>query len=87
MVSDIIALVNTQDILNIFLIFGILVITACAIYVSLYLVQALKSLTSLANDLDEVAQNVKNKIGIKILSAIPKVLVSLIGKVIKKRRG
>lgn len=79
--------VTTQDTLNIFFILAILVITSCVIYVSYYLVQALKSITNLSDDIDEIALNIKNKVAIKVLAAIPALLVSLVSKVIKKKRG
>ena len=78
---------NTQDALNIFLILGVMVITFCAVYISYYLAQALKSVTNLSDDLDEIALNIKNKVAIKALAAIPSLLVALVGRVIKKKRG
>lgn len=66
---------------------AVLVITACVVYVSFYLVQALKSVTNLSDDIDEIALNIKNKVALKALTAIPALLVSLVGKVIKKKRG
>ncbi len=78
---------NTQDTLNIFLIAGIVVISACVVYISYYFVQALKSVTNLSDDLDEIALNVKNKVAIKALAAVPALLVSLVGKIIRKKRG
>ena len=78
---------NTQDTLNIFLILGIMVISTCAVYISYYFVQALKSVTNLSDDLDEIALNIKNKLGLKVLAAVPALLVSLVGKIIRKKRG
>lgn len=78
---------STQDTLNIFLILAVLVMTVCVVYISFYLAQALKSITNLSDDLGEIALNIKNKVAIKALAAIPALLVALVGKVIKKRRG
>lgn len=78
---------NSQEILNVFLIIGILVIIPCVIFATYYFVQALKSITQLADDLDETAQNLKNKIQMKALTAILALLISLASKIIKKRRG
>lgn len=78
---------STQDTLNIFLILAVLIMTVCVVYISFYLAQALKSMTNLSDDLDEIALNIKNKVAIKALAAIPALLVALVGKVIKKRRG
>jgi len=86
--SGIIALVNTaQDFLNIILAAGLLVITACIIYVSYYLVQALKSITNLSDSLEDAAQGIRNKIQMKALAAIPALLIAIAGKIIKRKRG
>lgn len=79
--------VNTQDTLNIFLIIALFVITSCAVFATVYFVQALKSITQLSDDLDETAQNLKNKLQLKALAAIPALLVALASKVIKRKRG
>jgi len=79
--------VESRDILNAFLILGFLIITACTLYVSFYFVQALKSVTKLADDLLDLTQNIKDKVAMKALTAIPALLVALVGKVIQKRRG
>ncbi len=78
---------GTQDTLNIFLIIGLFIIVSCFVYTSYYFVKALKSVSTLADNLDEITQSIKNKIQMKALAAIPALLVALIGRVIKKRRG
>lgn len=78
---------TTQDFLNIILIIGFFVITVCIVYVSYYLVQALKSVTNLSDSLEDTAQGIKDKIQIKALAAIPALLVAIAGKIIKKKRG
>lgn len=78
---------DTKDILNIIFIFGVIIVTACALYITYYLVQTLKSLTQLTNDLDETAENIKSKLQMKILATIPAILVSLVGRILKKKRG
>ena len=86
--GGIITLVNTaQDFLNIILAIGFLVITACTVYVSYYLVKALKSITSLSDSLEDATQGIKDKIQLKALAAIPALLVAIAGKIIKKKRG
>ncbi len=77
---------ESRDILNLILIIAILVITACFAYATFYLTQALKSITTLADDLVDTTQSIKQKIQLKALATIPALLVALIGKVIKKRR-
>lgn len=65
-----------QDLMNTLLILGFLVITACIVYVSYYLVQTLKSITNLVNSLGKV----------KVLAAIPALLIALASKIIKRGR-
>ncbi len=86
--GGIIGLVNTvQDFLNIILAVGLLVIAVCTVYISYYLVKALKSVTNLSDSLEDTAQGIKDKIQLKALAAIPALLVAIAGKIIKKKRG
>lgn len=62
-------------------------VTACIVFVTYYFIQALKSMAQLTDDLDEIAQNLKNKLQMKALAAIPALLVALAGKVIRGKRG
>lgn len=78
---------NSQDLLNIFLIAGLIVIVTCFVFLTYYFVQALKSITQLSDDLGESAQSLKNKLQLKALAAIPAVLVALVGKLLKRGRG
>lgn len=78
---------TTQEILTIVLTIGFLIITVCVIFITYYLIQALKSVTNLTDSLEETTQNIKNKIQLKALAAIPALLIALAGKVIKKKRG
>lgn len=75
-----------QDILNFFLIFGLLTFIVCSIIVTYFLVLALKAMTDLAEDLKETTQGFRNKMGLKFLSVIPSVFVALLGKIIKRGR-
>ncbi len=77
--------VNSQDILNFALIIGISIITSCVVFITIFLVQALKSMIRLSDNLEETAQGIKEKVQMKALVAIPAILVSLIGRFIKKR--
>lgn len=76
-----------QNFLNIALVVGILVVTICIVYVSYYLVQTLKSIANLSVSLEDTAQNIKDKISLKVLAAVPALLVAIIGKIIKNKRG
>ncbi len=83
----IITVSTIQDFLGSILAVGVLVITACLVYVSFYLVRALKSITSLSDSLEDTAQGIKDKVQLKALAAIPALLIAIIGKIIKNKRG
>lgn len=78
---------NTQDILNIFLIVGLVVFISCIIFTTYFLIQTLQAITKLAEDLKETTEGFKGKVGFKMLAAIPSILLALVGKVIKTKRG
>jgi len=77
--------VNTQDILNFTLTLGIFIITSCVVIITIFLVQVLKAIIRLSDNLEETAQGIKEKVQMKALAALPAILVSLIGRFIKKR--
>lgn len=76
---------NTQDILQFVLVLGIFIITSCVVFITIFLVQALKAIIRLADNLEETAQGIKEKVQMKALAAVPALLVSLVGKFIKRR--
>ncbi len=78
---------ETKDVLNILFILGLIIITSCVVFVTYYFIQALKSITKLTDDLGETAQSLKNKVQLKALAAIPAILVSLVSRIIQKKRG
>lgn len=78
---------NTTDTLNVLLILALLIITACIVYAAYYFGQALKSVTTLSDDLMEITEGIKDKVRLKALSAIPALMIALVSKIIKKRRG
>lgn len=63
---------TTQDILNLFLAVGFLVVTVCVVYITYYLVKALRSITNLTDSL-------------KSLAVIPALVVALVSRIFKKR--
>lgn len=77
---------NTQDVLNIFLIVGLLTLIICSIITTYFLIQALKAITQLAEDLKETTQGLKDKIGLKALAAIPSVFIALLSRIIRRGR-
>lgn len=76
---------GSQEITNIILVVGFLIITLCIIFVTYFLIKALKSITDLANSLQNTTQIFREKIQMNILRLIPAVLVGLIGRFFKKR--
>ncbi len=77
----------TQDLLNLILTLGIIVITTCFVFITFYFVQSLKSISNMASDISDATQSIKEKLQMKALSAIPALLVALAGKIIKRKRG
>ena len=69
---------NSQDLLNIFLILCLLIITACILYTTYYFVKAVKSVNNLTDDL-------KGKVGLRALTALPSIMIALAGKFFKRR--
>lgn len=83
--SGIISIVDSQDLLNILLILGLLVITSCILYITYYFVKALKTFINLADNLEEVTQNIRGRLTLRALTALPAILIALAGKFIRKR--
>lgn len=77
---------SNQEIIYIILVVGFLIITFCIIFVTYFLIKALKSITDLADSLQNTTQIFREKIQMNILRLIPAVLVGLIGRFFKKRR-
>lgn len=76
----------TQESLNILLLIGFLVAVACIVFVTYYLVKALKSIINLTESLAETSDNIKQKLQMRFLAAIPALIVALAGKLIKRGR-
>lgn len=72
--------------MNVFLIVGALVITGCIVAVTYFLIQALKAVTRLAERLKESTEDLKDKMGFKVLAAVPPILVTLISRFFKRGR-
>ncbi|MBU1000716.1 hypothetical protein KKE78_04970 [Patescibacteria group bacterium] len=58
--------------------------TVCIVYVSYYLVKALKSITNLSDCLENTTQDIKEKIQTKTLTLIPAFLVAIAVKIMKQ---
>lgn len=77
---------NAQEVLNFFLVATLLIITICVVFVTYYLVKALKSVTTLADAATETTQDLKNKLQMKALVTIPALIVALAGKILRRGR-
>lgn len=79
-------LVITKDILDITLILGFVIIVICAVYITYYLIRALKAISDLSDSLLDTTLDIRDRLQKNALSAIPALVMALIGKVLKKRR-
>lgn len=77
---------STQETLNTLLAIGFVVITACIVFVTYFLVKALKSIINLTESLEKTSDNIKEKLQLRFLAVIPALLVALVGRLIKKGR-
>lgn len=80
---------NTQDILNAFLIIGILLLLVYLTLITYFLIQALKAITRVADNLKETAKDInslKGSLQMKFLSTLPLFLAGLVGKFLKRGR-
>jgi len=77
---------NTQEILNTLLIIGFFVITVCIVFITYYLVKTLKSIINLTESLEEATDNIKQKLQMRFLAAVPAILVALAGRLFKRGR-
>lgn len=78
---------TTGDTLNIFLIIALLVVVSCIVYASYFFVKALKSITQLADNLEETTEGIKQKLQMKFFTALPALLLGLAAKIFNKKRG
>lgn len=77
---------STQEILNIFLIIGIVVVTICAVILTYYFVIALKAVQSMAEHVSSTTESFKSGLGVKMLTVVPSIFVALLSKFIKRGR-
>lgn len=79
---------SSGDFLNTILVLALLTITGSAVFVSFYLVKALRSLTKLVDNLENTAEDIKlikNQLKVKVLTTFIAVLAGLLGRFFKKR--
>ncbi len=79
------SLVDTRDILNIFLILTLITVTVCLAFITFFVIQALKAVQNLADHLVDTTAGLRDKMGFKALGALPPILFALISKFIRRR--
>lgn len=71
---------SAGEIVSIILAVGFLVIAFSIVLVSVYFIKALKSLTSLADSLQNTTEDIRAKIQNKFIAAVPTLLLALLGR-------
>lgn len=77
---------NSSDFLQITLGIGFIILVSCIIFTTIFLVKALKSIRNLVDDADNIAMGIKGGLKLKALAALPALLITLVSKIIRKRR-
>lgn len=81
---------STADFLNLVLAFGFIIIISCIMFVSYFLVKALKAVINLANNLEDTTRDVqiiKNKIKMGLLTGLSTLLATFVTGIIKRKKG
>ncbi len=78
--------VTNQEVLNTLFVIGFLIVTVCIVFVTYFLVKALKSIINLTKSLEETTENIKGKLQLKVLSFLPALLIAFLSRIIKRRR-
>lgn len=76
---------SNQEIINLLLTVGLLIMAVCAILISYFLIRALKAITNLADALQNTTENIREKVQMNILQFVPAIAVGLISRFLKKR--
>jgi|Napbiome12C3dose_1001474.scaffolds.fasta_scaffold00001_321 hypothetical protein len=77
---------SLQEIINILLVVGLLVISACVVIITFFLIKALKAVIRLADSLQDTSQSIKEKIQMRFLATLPAIVLGILGKIIKRGR-
>lgn len=76
---------GTQDLLNILLAAGFLIITVCVLTITYFLIKTLKAITELSQSLANTTEGLRDNIKIRALTTLPALVISLLGKLIRRR--
>ena len=77
---------SIQEIVNILLVVGLLIISACVVATTFFLIKALKAITNLADSLQDTSQSIREKIQMRFLVALPAIVLGILGKILKRGR-
>ena len=75
MINGIITFMSSQDVLGVLIVATLITIASCAVIITIHLVKAITSFTDLVDGLHS-----------RTLATLPSLVISLIGKLIKRRR-
>ena len=79
---------SSGELLNTILVLALLIITGSVVYVSFYLIKALRSFTKLVDNLEETAEDIKlirNQLKVKALTTLVAVLAGRYRRIFNKR--
>ncbi|MCR4305601.1 MAG: hypothetical protein NUV73_00780 [Candidatus Daviesbacteria bacterium] len=77
---------SIQEVINILLVIGLLIISACIVTITFFLIKALKAITNLADSLQDTSQSIREKIQMRFLAALPAIVLGMLGKILKRGR-
>ncbi len=77
---------NPYDLLSTVLFVAILIMLGCILFITFFLVKALRSVIGLIDNLEETTRGIKDKVQLRVLAAIPAILIALASKILKKGR-
>ena len=77
---------NIQEVVSLILASAVFVISVCIVFISYFLIKALKSITLLSDSLQNTTEDIREKIQNNILRLVPALVIGLIGKLIKRGR-
>ncbi len=78
---------DTRDILNISLTLVSLTFAVCFVYITIYFVKTLQSINQTAQNISETTESIKENMQLKALTSLPSLVISLIGKIIRRKGG
>lgn len=77
---------SVPEVINFLLIIGLLIISACIVVITFFLIKALKAITNLAESLQNTSQSIREKIQMRFVAALPAILVGILGKILRRGR-